>query len=145
MKNKSYTFNLLLLVLWGILLVAAMIWRAFCPAIILPALDIPLLQAVSLLALLVECRITPDVSRAWGALTLLAAMTFGLLTLCSGFVGGVEAIRLGIAGGMMCLVSAVLFDSMVQRIADAGGTKFASVISVCVLFLAGQCLANVFF
>ena len=145
MKRKSYMFNILLAVVLGVALAVAMLWQAFYPAIILPPLDVPLLQAVSLLALLAEHWIAPNQPRSPGVLAILAAMTFGLLPMCAGFTSGIMAVKLGVAGGVTGLISVALFDAMVDRISDTGDTKLAPIISAFVLFLAGQCFTTIFF
>lgn len=145
MKERSYFLNILLAILWGALLAVFVVYRAFFPAAILPSLDLPLLLAVCLAALLLEHDLAPGAEHSWGVMTVLAAVTFGLLPLCAGVAVGVEAVKLAAFGGVTFLISGVLFGSMVQRISSGPSAKAAPAVAAFVLFLAGQCFTNIFF
>ena len=53
MKNRKYTSNLILPVVLGIFLLVCVLIRTFNPMAVLPKLDIPMVVALSLAALLV--------------------------------------------------------------------------------------------
>lgn len=142
MKEKTYVLNILLALLWGLQMVLFVVSRAFWPANILPAMDIPLLLGASLLALLAEHWLAPGGQRPWALLVLLAALTFGLLPLCAGLADAVLALKLAGAGGVTFGVSTALFDSMLSRLSSG---KAAPVMAAFGLFLAGQCFTNIFF
>ena len=145
MKENTYFRNLLLSALWGLLLVVFVVCRAVYPAAVLPPLDIPLLLAVSLGALLLEHWLAPGGHRSWVVMTALAALTFGLLPLCAGLTGSLGALKLAAAGGVTFLVASVLFDSMVRRFASGPSSKAAPALAAFMLFLAGQCFTSIFF
>jgi len=145
MKDRTYFLNIVLSVLWAALLLGLMVCRTFWPANIMPSLDVPLLLAVSLAALLLEYYLAPGAQRSWIATALLAAATFGLLPLCSGAVSAMVALKLAIVGGITFTVAALLFGSMVDRLASGGKSKFAPIVAAFGLFLAGQCFTNILF
>lgn len=141
MKIRFLERNALLAVIWGLALTGAVLCRTFRPAVILPPPDVPLLLAVSLLALLLGQQ--PPQNRILSAF--LAGPTFGLLPLCGGLVGGSMAFRLVLFGGIVFAVASLLFDSIRERLSSGAHTKAASSIAAFVLFLAGQCFTNIFF
>ena len=143
--EKSFLRNTLLSAVWGLALAGAVLCRAFRPAVILPSPDVPLLLAVSLLALSAERYLAPPVPQARLLPALLAGATFGLLPLCGGLTDGTMAIRLALIGGTVFAVTALLFDSICERLASGPKTKTAPAVAAFVLFLAGQCFTNIFF
>ena len=145
MKEKTFVLNSLLTILWAMQMAAVLLLRAFYPAAILPAMDIPLLLGVSLIALLLEHWIAPQANRSWAVLVLLAALTFGLLPLCAGFAGTAPALKLALFGGATFAIVTALFDSMCSRLASGPAAKLAPVMAAFGLFLAGQCFTNIFF
>lgn len=126
-------------------MVLGVVCRALYPAIILPGVDIPLLLAVCLWAMLLERWLTHDRCRCWAAMAALSAATFGLLPLCAGMAGAAQALKLAAVGSGVFLVSCVLFDSMAERIASGPHSGAAYPLTAFLLFLAGQGLSNIFF
>ena len=123
MKEKTYVCNLVLAALWGLVLAVFVVCRALFPGVILPAWDIPLLLAVSLVSLLIDHWAAPAAGRSWGLTALLALLTFGLLPLCAGLAHGVLALKLAVAGGVTYTVSALLFHSIVERLSTGPRLK----------------------
>ena len=101
MKNKTYILNTLLAVVLGVYLLAAVIVRTFCPQIILPKANIPNMVLISLIALVIEHYLVPDVKRCYICIPVFSALTFGLLPFAACFVGAGEALKLGVAGGII--------------------------------------------
>lgn len=145
MKEKTYVCNLVLAALWGLVLAVFVVCRALFPGVILPAWDIPLLLAVSLVSLLIDHWAAPAAGRSWGLTALLALLTFGLLPLCAGLADAMTALKLAVAGGVTYTVAAVLFGSILDRLSSGPSAKGAPVAAAFVLFLAGQCFTNIFF
>ena len=145
MKEKIYFLNIMLVILWAVQMMVFLLCRVFWPANILPAMDIPLLLGISLVALLLDHRLAPGKRRSWVALAILAALTFGLLPLCAGIANGMEAVKLAFIGGITFVVSTALFDSMLCRISSGAKAKAAPLMAAFGLFLAGQCFTNIFF
>lgn len=145
MKEKSYVCNLVLALLVGVVLAAFLVSKAFFPAFIIPAWDIPLLLGLSLVALVIDHWVAPDAGREWVLTTLLAVATFGLLPLCAGLADLMLALKLAVAGGITYVVAAVLLGSALHRLSTAPRSKGASMAVAFVLFLAGQCFTNIVF
>lgn len=145
MKTVSYFRVLLLTAFWGLLLAVVVVIRALSPAVNLPAMDIPLLLAVSLLVLLTDHylgRSGPGVPVVTAAP---AALAFGLLPLCAGLAVPMTALKLALAGGLTFLAASLLFDSAIHRLSTGPRAKAAPVAAAFALFLAGQCFTNIFF
>lgn len=145
MKEKNWRLNLLLCVLWGLLLAIFVLVRTFFPAAVLLPLDVPLLLAVSLGALLLERPLAPSRKRCWPGVALLAALAFGLLPLCAGLAGGPAAGKLAVVGGITFALTTVVFDSLVSRLPPRSRTGVGTAAAAFVLFLAGQVLTNLFY
>lgn len=145
MKRGVYVLNLLLCALYGGLLAVEVVCRSLIPALVLPQWDIPLLLAVCLLALLLECCVKRQVARDWPGMTALAAGTFGLLPVCAGLVDAALALRLAVLGGGVFWVTGVIFDTLVERISGGGHSGAACAVTAGLLFLAGQGLTHIAF
>lgn len=143
MKKKTDFLNTLLAAVLGCGLLIAQLVRAFAPAVILPALNIPNMVLISLIALLLERHPIPGGKRNWICVAALGALTFGLLPFAACFVGGLEALKLGLAGGIVFTVTTWLFDSMRERISTGPAAKAAPVVSALGLYLAAQCFSGI--
>ena len=60
MKNKTYILNTFLAAVFGIYMLVAVVVRAFCPQIILPKANIPNMVLISLIALVLDHYLAPD-------------------------------------------------------------------------------------
>ena len=77
MKNRNYTSNVALPVVLGVFLLVCLLIRTFNPMAVLPRLDVPVVVAVSLVALL-AAHYLAKAQVACGAVALvLAALAFG--------------------------------------------------------------------
>ena len=65
MKEKTYTLNTMLIAVLGVSLLAAILVRTFAPIVIIPALNIPNMVALSLAALLLDHYIAPGAKRCY--------------------------------------------------------------------------------
>ena len=140
MKNKTYTLNLMLVWVLGAALLACVLVRTFIPAMIIPALDIPNMVLISLVALLADHYAAPGAKRCYICIPVFAALTFGLLPFAACFAAGAEAIKLGVVGGVVFTLTAWLYTSIQDRLSSGPAAKAAPVMSAVGLYLASQCM-----
>ena len=143
MKNKTYILNTLLAAVLGIVLLIAVLVRTFAPAVIIPALNIPNMVLISLLALLSDHYLAPGAKRCYVCVALLAAAVFGLLPFAACFVAGLEAAKLALIGGIVFAVTTWLFTSIQERLSSGPAAKAAPVLSALGLYLAAQSLTGI--
>lgn len=143
MKEKNYLLNTLLAAVVGLALLAALVWKTFLPAAVLPRLDLPALMALSLAALVLDHYLVPGARRAWPAVALLSAATFGLLPWAAGLAGIAQAGLLALAGGVVFTVLTWLFGFAAGRMTSGPAGKAAPLVTALGLFLAGQCFAGI--
>lgn len=139
MKNHSWFLNMVLAALVTLALLAAMVVRAFAPAAVLPALNIPNLTAISLTALLVEHFFAPGARRCYIRIPIFSAVTFGLLFWAAGLG---EVGKYALAGTGVFTAVTWLFSSMVARVASGPNTRAAAAVSAFGLYLASQALTG---
>ena len=122
---------------------AAQIAAALVPNIILPALDIPTLAALSVL----EVILFGENHRFWATSLIVGTVAFGVLSLCAGSVPTVlDALRVGILGGAVFLICEVLLHSILDRISSGAAGKYPrsmAVVSALLLWLAAQILMSI--
>lgn len=83
--QEKYTLNTALAAVVGLGCLAAVLYRVFLSAAVLPAVGLPAAAACSLLALAAEAYLSKGVPRRnWGLTLLLGALTFGLLPWAAG-------------------------------------------------------------
>ena len=143
MKENTYLLNTLLAVVLGVLLLVAVIVRAFAPIILIPELNIPNLVLLSLIALLLDHYLGKGAKRCHLCILVLSALTFGLLPLAACFVGVWEALKLAVVGGIVFTVCTWLFSSVQERLSSGPAAKAAPVLSALGLYLAAQCFAGI--
>ena len=98
--QEKYTLNTALAAVVGLGCLAAVLYRVFLSAAVLPAVGLPAAAACSLLALAAEAYLSKGVPRRnWGLTLLLGALTFGLLPWAAGLTAGTEAVRFAVVGG----------------------------------------------
>ena len=143
MKNKTYTLNTLLALIYGGAMLALILVRAFAPQIILPRLDVPNLVLMSLLVLLLDYYLAPGAKRCYICIPVFSAITFGVLSFCA-LLGLSEALRLATLGCIVFTATTWLFSSMVDRISSGPAAKAAPLASAIGLYLAAQCFMGMF-
>ena len=139
MNKKTYTLNTLLAAVLGTALLVCVLVRTFAPRMILPALDIPNLVLISLIALLLDHYLAPGAKRCYICIPVFSAITFGLMPFAASFVGAGEALKLAILGCVVFTASVWIFSSMTDRIATGPVAKLAPIVSAFGLYLAAQC------
>ena len=142
--NKTYILNTLLAVVMGIFLLACVVARAVCPAIILPELDIPMMVLLSLVALVLDHYIAKDAKRCYICIPLFSAVAFGLLPFAAYMASAVEALKLGVLGCVVFTVTTALFTSIQDRLSSGPAAKASALFSAVSLYMAAQCFAGFF-
>lgn len=140
MKKKENTLNTLLAIILGVILLVALLIRAFAPAVIIPKLDVSNLTAISLLALVANHYVGSREKRSHLSILIFGGITFGLLPFSAGFCYGWEALKLGIAGGFILTLLTWLYDQMLDRLSTGSASKIAPILCAFMLYLASQCV-----
>lgn len=143
MKNRNYTSNVTLPLVLGIFLLVCLLVRTFNPMAVLPKLDVPMVVALSLAALLAAHYLAKAKEPCDALSLVLAALTFGVLPYVSGFATVMEALKLALVGAVAFFVTAWLFDEMMERLSSGPAAKAAPVLSALGLYLAAQCFAGI--
>lgn len=142
MKHTLYFRNIVLTGVVGLALAACVVIRALAPMAVLPSLDIPNMVLLILVSLVL--------SHCWKAAVktsiipmIFAGLTFGILPWAAGFAGGMEAVKLGILGCVVYTLTALLFDSIQDRLSSGPAAKAAPLFSALGLYLAAQCFSGI--
>ena len=143
MKYKTYILNTLLTAVLFLALAVCALVRAFAPIVILPALNIPNMVALSLAALLIDHYLAPGAKRCYICIPVFSALAFGLLPFAACFVGVMDALKLALAGGVIFTVITWLYTTMLDRLASGPVAKAAPVVSALGLYLASQCFMGI--
>lgn len=142
MKENKYFLNTALAAVLGIAVLVAIFARTFFPIAVIPALDIPSMTALSLLALLIDHYFAKGAKRCYVCVIVLSAVTFGLLPFAAGFVTVMEALKLAGIGCAVFTVSTLLFGSIQNRLSTGPAAKAAPILSAFGLYLAAQVFAG---
>ena len=142
MKEKTYFLNILLAVMTGIVLLAAMLVRVFVPVASIPVPGIPELVLFSLLVLLAEHYLKKGKERCYVCVFLLSAATFGVLPWAAGFVPLQEIWKAAVAGGVVFTATAWVFASMEDRIRSGKSGRLTLLVNAFGIYLAVQCFAG---
>lgn len=143
MKNKTYTLNTILAIVFGLELLVMLLLRAFAPNIILPKFDLIHLLAVSLAALVLDHYIAPNAPRCYICVPVFSALAFGLLPLAAALVPVMDALWLAVKGCAVFTAATWTYSSMLDRLSSGPAAKAAPVISALCLYLAAQCFAGI--
>lgn len=143
MNKKTYTLNVLLAVILGAVLLVSVLVRTFAPRMILPALDVPNMVLISLIALLADHYLAPGADRCYICIPVFSAVTFGLLPFAACFVGAGEALKLAVLGAVVFTSVTWLFSSMMDRLSSGPAAKLAPMLSALGLYLAAQCFMGI--
>ena len=123
--QEKYTLNTALAAVVGLGCLAAVLYRVFLSAAVLPAVGLPAAAACSLLALAAEAYLSKGVPRRnWGLTLLLGALTFGLLPWAAGLTAGTEAVRFAVVGGAAFGALTFLFTSRLFSVALPPGRRY---------------------
>ena len=142
MKENKYFLNTALVAVLGIAVLIAVFVRTFFPIAVIPALDIPNMTALSLLALLIDHYVVKNARRCYICVIVFSALSFGLLPFAAGFVTIVQALKLAAVGGAVFTVATLLFGSIQNRLSTGPAAKAAPILSALGLYLASQVFAG---
>ena len=133
----------MLAVILGVALLIKLIVHAFAPAVVLPDLDIPNMVLLSLVAMLLEYYLKAGAERFYPGIFLLAALTFGFLTFAGGMASGREILNFAVIGGIAFTATALVFDSIADRISTGRSGKLTLVVCAFGIYLAVQGFAGI--
>jgi hypothetical protein len=139
MKDQKYVLNTSLAVIFGVLLLIAVLVRTFAPVIIIPRLSIPDMVLISLAALLIDHYVVPNAKRCYICIPVFAVITFGLLPFAACFVSVTGAVKYGVVGGVVFTAVTWLFSAVLDRLSTGPAAKAAPILSALGLYLASQC------
>ncbi|MDD5939099.1 MAG: hypothetical protein PUC36_08885 [Clostridiales bacterium] len=129
--------HVILAVLIGAVCLICLAVRTLWPGAVLPGWDVPMLAALSLLALALEGRRRPK-GRSWFLSALGAGASFGLIPWCAGLTGAPWALFL--AGGAVFGGADFLYASVLRRLPEHA--RLGPAAGAFLLFLAGMALAG---
>ena len=143
MKKNTYVLNTMLIAVLGITMLAAVLVRTFAPIVIIPALNIPNMVAISLAALLLDHYLAPNAKRCYVCIPLFSAAAFGLLPWAACFAVPAEALKLAVVGGVTFTVITWLYSSIQDRLSTGPAAKAAPFMSALGLLLASQVMVGI--
>ena len=141
--NKTYVLNTLLSAVMGVFLLSCVVARAFCPAIILPEMDVPMLVLISLVALVLDHYLAKGAKRCYICIPVFSAISFGILPYCGAFVTGMEAVKLAAVGALVFTVTTWLFTAIQDRLSSGPAAKASAFFSAVSLYMAAQCFMGI--
>lgn len=117
--------------------------RVIAPLVMYPEPDLPMMTAISLVAMLIEAFTGREKFHNPLLCAVFSFLTFGLFLWGAGFVSGIRAAALtGLFGCLVFVVTGLMFDGMAQRAEAVKGTKGALLVNAFVLYLASQVLSG---
>ena len=143
MKNNKYLLSTILTAVVFVACVICMVIRICVPAAVLPALNIPTMVALSVIALLIEHFFTKGNPRCYICIPVFGALVFGILPLMAGFACQHTFWKFGLVGAVVFTVTTFLFTSAQDRLLTGPKAKAAIVITAIGIWLASQCFAGI--
>ena len=143
MKNNKFLLHISLSAVLFAALTAALLVRVWQPAGIIPALNIPNMVLLSVIALLLEHILAKDNPRCYWATALFGALNFGILPLMAGFACVHDFWKYGLIGGCVFTVTTFLFTSATQRLRTGPKAPGAVILVALGIYLAAQCFAGI--
>ena len=141
MKDTRYFRNIALTGVVGLALAVCVVIRTMAPMAVLPKLDIPNMVLLTLVSLVLGsfCKAETKISVP---AVIFAGLTFGALPLAAGLAVGMDAAKLGVMGCVVYTLTALLFDSIQDRLSSGPAAKAAPLFSALGLYLAAQCFSG---
>ena len=143
MKKNPYFLNTVLAIVVFAACAIALLVRVWFPAAVIPALNIPNMVLLSVIALLVEHFLAPMNPRCYICIPVFSAITFGILPLMAGFACQHTFWKYGLVGGVVFTATTFLFTSMTDRLLTGPKAKGALVVCSLGIWLAAQCFAGI--
>ena len=132
-----------LVALLTLALATCRILKTCIPFGVLPRLDIANMVLLSGLSLVADHWLRGSAGKPALWMPVVAALAFGLLPLAAGFAGLTESLLLAVTGGVVYGITAWIYDSMADRLADRPMAKAAPFLSILGLYLAAQCFQGI--
>ena len=142
MKKIPFLSNVILALVVGIFSMTMMLMGTLQPAVVLPRLDLPMLVALTALALALAFLLHPEQESPALYAGILGGLTFGLVPMAAGLVVWQEALLLLVLGGVIFGLLSLLMRSFAHRAQSGPGGKTAVVITALMLILASGALAG---
>ena len=142
MKKNQYFLNTVLAIVVFVASAIALLVRVWFPAAVIPALNIPNMVLLSVIALLLEHFLAPMNPRCYICIPVFSAITFGILPLMAGFACQHNFWKYGLVGGVVFTVTTFLFTSLTDRLLTGPKAKAALVVCSLGIWLAAQCFAG---
>ena len=143
MKNKTCLLPVILAVVLFVALLTGMLVQIFLPAAILPAISIPNIVLLSLVALLLERWISKDSPRCYVCVVMFGVVAFGVLPLMAGFTCVHEFWKIGLVGGITFASTTCLCTSATKRLKTGPKAPAALLVTCLGIYLAAQCFAGI--
>lgn len=143
MKNNKYLLSTILAIVVFAACAAALLARVWIPAAVFPALNIPNMVTLCVVALLIEHFLTHGNPRCYICIPVFGALTFGILPLMAGFACQHTFWKLGLAGAVVFTATTFLFTSAQDRLLTGPRARAAAVITGLGIILAAQCFAGI--
>lgn len=144
MRKNLYFINSLLAIEVGIFYLFQMLGKFFAPAMIFPKVNLPFLTLFSVMPMVVQSYIEPEIKRNSIISIVMAGVTFTILPMCAGIDLGVSAWKLLVGATLVYGATYGVYASMSQRMDSGAHTKFTPIVHGFLLFLASQCLQGIF-
>ncbi len=143
MKEKNYFLSMILAVVMAVALIAVVLVDTFAPAVVLPAMNIPNMAGICLIALLLEHYVAPNSRRCYFCVAGFALLTFGLLPYAAGLMPFAQVWKVAVVGCVLFSLLTWIFDSIMDRLSTGPKAKLAPIISAFGLYLAFQIFAGI--
>lgn len=143
MKNNKFLLPVVLTAVLFVALIAAMLVQIFQPAAIIPALNIPNMVLLSVIALLIEHFLAKGNARCYICVVIFGVVSFAVLPLMAGFACVHDFWKYGLIGGVVFAITTFLFSSATQRLTTGPKAPAAVVLTGLGIYLAAQCFAGI--
>jgi len=144
MKDKKYTLNTLLTVVFALELLVMKLVRAFGPNIILPLFDPIHMVTLSLVVLVLDHYLAPGAKRSWIAIPVFALLTFYILPQAAMLIPMMATgeVLWVLSSSAIFTATTWVFTSIQDRLSTGPAARFAPVVSAVGIWLAIQAFAG---
>ncbi len=143
MDKKRDLLGVLLALIFGFVMLMAMLIRGFLPSVILPKLDILALLLISLITLVLDFYLAKRSKRVYWLIPIYAFLIFGIFPWVACFLPLLTALKTSIIGAGVFTMSTFLFDSIINRLSNRPFAKLTPLITAFGLFLSAQCFMGI--
>ena len=145
MKDKKYTLNTILTVVFALELLVMKLIRAFGPNIILPLFDPIHMVTLSLVVLVLDHYLAPGAKRSWIAIPVFAFLTFYILPQAAMLIPMMTTgeVLWALSSGAIFTAATWVFTSIQDRLSTGPAARFAPVVSAVGIWLAIQAFAGI--